>query len=118
MDDNQGRGNSFYVQNETGGYVNPDFNEYEGEETHGVVSLFVGNFPFDCTENDLGNAFAKFGLVTNVRVIMDRDSGQPRGFAFVEMNSMADAQAAIAGLNDKDFYGRKLRVSVTNGLFS
>ncbi len=74
--------------------------------------LYVGNMSFDTTESDLRNAFAAYGEVQSVNVVEDRDTGRPRGFAFIEMASDAEAQAAIDGLNGQDLQGRALNVNV------
>lgn len=75
------------------------------------TKLFVGNLSFQTTENDLQDAFAAFGTVTETNVMMDRATGRPRGFAFVTMGSPEEAQNAIAGMNGKDFGGRALTVN-------
>ena len=75
--------------------------------------LYVGNLPFTTSENALRDAFAADGRqVVEVKVVTDRDSGQPRGFAFVEMGSPADAQAAIAALDGQPMDGRTLKVNM------
>lgn len=75
--------------------------------------LYVGNLSFDTGENALREAFAADGRsVVEVKVVTDRDSGQPRGFAFVEMGSPADAEAAIAALDGQSLDGRTLKVNV------
>ncbi len=74
--------------------------------------LFVGNLSFNTTENDLNDAFAAFGTVTETNLMMDRETGRPRGFGFVTMSSADEAQKAIDGLNGKDFDGRALTVNV------
>jgi RNA recognition motif-containing protein len=74
--------------------------------------LFVGNLSFDTTENDLQDAFAAFGTVTETNLMMDRMTNRPRGFGFVTMASAEDAQKAIDGLNGKDLGGRALTVNV------
>jgi RNA recognition motif-containing protein len=74
--------------------------------------LFVGNLSFNTTENDLQDAFAAFGAVTETNLMMDRMTNRPRGFAFVTMSSPDEAQAAIAGLHGKDLDGRALTVNV------
>jgi len=66
---------------------------------------------FDTTEEQLRQTFEAFGGVSTVNVIMDRYSGQPRGFAFVEMSTKDEAVAAINGLNGKEVNGRELKVS-------
>ncbi len=74
--------------------------------------LFVGNLSFNTTENDLQDAFAAFGSVTEANLMMDRMTNRPRGFGFVTMSTADEAQAAIAGLNGKDLGGRALTVNV------
>lgn len=73
-------------------------------------SLYVGNVPWSTTEDGVRELFEQFGPVTSIRWITDRDTGRFRGFCFVEMND-ADADKAIAGLNDKEMEGRTLRVN-------
>lgn len=73
--------------------------------------LYVGNLSFDTTEPELQTAFAGFGQVQSVTIMTDRDTGQPRGFGFVEMGSDAEAQAAIDGMNGQDLGGRALNVN-------
>lgn len=75
------------------------------------TKLYVGNIPYDTTEQDLESLFAQAGAVQTVNVMRDRDTGRARGFAFVEMASEADAQAAINQLNEKPFGGRTLTVN-------
>jgi RNA recognition motif-containing protein len=74
--------------------------------------LFVGNLSFNTTENDLQDAFAAFGNVTETNLMMDRTTGRPRGFGFVTMSSAEEAQKAIEGMNGKDVDGRALTVNV------
>ena len=74
--------------------------------------LYVGNMPFQSTEADLEDAFAAYGTVRSVNVIMDRDTGRPRGFAFVEMSTPEEAQAAMQALDGSDMGGRTLKVNV------
>jgi RNA recognition motif-containing protein len=74
--------------------------------------LYVGNLPFDVDESQLRQVFQEEGRqVTEVKIVMDRDTGRPRGFAFVEMGTQADAQAAISALNGKELGGRALTVN-------
>jgi cold-inducible RNA-binding protein len=74
--------------------------------------LFVGNLSFNTTENDLQDAFAAFGTVTEANLMMDRVTNRPRGFAFITMSSPEEAQKAIDALNGKDMDGRALTVNV------
>ena len=74
--------------------------------------LYVGNLPFDTDETQLRTLFQEGGRqVSEVKIITDRDTGRPRGFAFVEMASQADAEGAISALNGRDFGGRALTVN-------
>ena len=72
--------------------------------------LFVGNLSFETTENDLQDAFAAHGTVTETNLMMDRVSGRPRGFGFVTMSTPEEAQKAIAALNGAQKNSVKLRV--------
>ena len=76
-----------------------------------MAKIYVGNCPYDVTEENLRELFATYGDVETVNVITDRDTGRPRGFAFVEMPDGSAAQAAISGLNGKDLGGRSLNVN-------
>lgn len=73
--------------------------------------LYVGNLPFSVTEELLRETFGRHGVVTGVDIIMDREAGRPRGFAFVEMQEDAAAEAAIRSLDGSEFGGRSLRVN-------
>ena len=75
-------------------------------------TLHVGNLPFDLSEDDLRQVFGDYGDVRAVRIVMDRDTGRPRGFAFVELSSESQAQAAIEGLNQTQLGGRTMRVGI------
>src|SRR5271170_1922215 len=79
---------------------------------HMSNKLFVGNLSFNTTENDLNDAFAAFGTVTETNLMMDRMTNRPRGFGFVTMSSADEAQKAIAGLNGKELDGRAITVNV------
>jgi cold-inducible RNA-binding protein len=76
-----------------------------------LTKLFVGNLSFQTTQDELSAAFAPYGTVDSVSVVTDRDTGQPRGFAFVEMSSKSEAEAAISGLNGAELNGRALNVN-------
>jgi len=75
------------------------------------MNLYVGNLVYEVTNADLQTAFEAYGAVSTARVVMDRDTGRSKGFGFVEMSSNAEAEAAITGLNGKDFKGRALTVN-------
>ena len=74
--------------------------------------LYVGNLSFNTTENDLNDAFAAFGTVTEANLIVDRMTNRPRGFGFVTMSSPEEAQKAIDGLNGREIDGRSLTVNL------
>src|SRR5438477_12385666 len=76
-----------------------------------MTNIFVGNLSYQTTQEDLQNAFAQYGPVERVNIVTDRDSGQPRGFAFVEMTERRDAETAIAQLNGAEMNGRALNVN-------
>ena len=75
------------------------------------MKIYAGNLSYDVTEQDLRQQFAPFGTVDTVSVIMDKFSGRSKGFAFVEMASKSEAEAAIAGLNGKQLKERTLTVN-------
>lgn len=75
--------------------------------------LYVGNIPFSTTEDELRSLFEQHGSVESINVITDRETGRPRGFAFVEMDASA-ADAAMQALDGKDMGGRSLRVNEAN----
>lgn len=74
--------------------------------------IYVGNLPFQVDEQELRNAFEEYGAVDSVDVIIDKYTGKSRGFAFITYQSGGSVQKAIDGLNEKDFQGRNLRVSL------
>ena len=76
-----------------------------------MANIYVGNCSYDVTEEQLRDLFAAYGEVDSVNVIRDRDTGRPRGFAFVEMSDSAAAKAAIEGVNGTDLGGRALKVN-------
>jgi len=73
--------------------------------------LYVGNLPYSATESSLREAFAASGTVDSVTLITDRDTGQSKGFGFVEMSTDAEAQKATQAMNGADLDGRPLKVS-------
>jgi len=74
--------------------------------------LYVGNLSFDTTENDLQDAFAAHGTVVETNLLMDRETGRPRGFGFITMSSAEEAEKAISALNGSQLGGRALTVNV------
>jgi RNA recognition motif-containing protein len=81
------------------------------QDQGGFVNIYVGNLSRDTTNSDLQKAFEAFGRVISVNIVKDKFSGQSRGFGFVGMPSSKEAQAAIDGLNGKEFMGRALTVN-------
>ncbi len=75
------------------------------------MDIFVGNFPFNTTEDELKDVFAQHGTVDRVHVATDRETGRARGFAFVTMSNDQEAKAAIEALDGYDLDGRPLRVN-------
>jgi RNA recognition motif-containing protein len=76
-----------------------------------VTNIFVGNLSYQTTEAELETAFGAFGAVERVSIVRDRDTGQPRGFAFVEMTNADQAASAIQGLNGTEMGGRAINVN-------
>ena len=76
-----------------------------------MTNIFVGNLSYQTTEAELEAAFAAYGAVERVSVVRDRDTGQPRGFAFVEMTNAAEAASAINSMNGREVNGRALNVN-------
>lgn len=76
-----------------------------------MTNIFVGNLSFKTTQDELHAAFANYGTVERVNIVTDRDSGQPRGFAFVEMTDRNAAETAISQLNGADLNGRAMNVN-------
>lgn len=76
-----------------------------------MTNIFVGNLSYQTTQDELVAAFSAYGNVERVSIITDRDSGQPRGFAFVEMTEQRDAETAISQLNGAELNGRALNVN-------
>jgi cold-inducible RNA-binding protein len=76
-----------------------------------MKNIYVGNLEFHSTEEELRTAFTAYGQVDRVSLVTDRDTGQPRGFGFVEMANDAEGEKAIAGLNGATLGGRALSVN-------
>ena len=75
------------------------------------MNIYVGNLPFSATESDIRDLFAKYGTVDSVAIVLDRETGRPRGFGFVELATDARAQDAIRDLNGTDLQGRAIKVN-------
>jgi RNA recognition motif-containing protein len=75
------------------------------------VNIYVGNMAFTTTDHDLRQLFEPYGVVDEIRVIIDRDTGRSKGFGFIEMPDSTTAKTAIAGLQGKDLGGRTLTVN-------
>lgn len=76
------------------------------------MNIYVSNLSFHTTEDDLKKMFSAFGVVESARIITDKFTNKPRGFAFVEMPNDAEGQEAIKMLNDKEIQGRLLSVTI------
>jgi RNA recognition motif-containing protein len=77
-----------------------------------ATNIYVGNLPFDTTNDQLEDLFGEHGTVSRAQVISDRETGRSRGFGFVEMEDENAAQTAIEAINGSDFGGRDLKVNV------
>jgi RNA recognition motif-containing protein len=75
------------------------------------MKIFVGNLSYQTNQDDLHATFAQYGAVDSVSIVTDRDTGQPRGFAFVEMSNANEAKEAISQLNGRELNGRALNVN-------
>lgn len=75
------------------------------------MSIYVGNLSYEVTEDDLKAVFAEYGKITRVHLPIDRESGRPRGFAFVEMTAETEEDAAIDALDEAEWMGRSLKVN-------
>ena len=73
--------------------------------------LYVGNLPYSATEQMLQTTFSAHGTVESVKLVTNRDTGESRGFGFIEMSSNAEANAAISGLNGSDLNGHRMTVN-------
>ena len=79
-----------------------------------MKKLYVGNLPYEITEEEISEAFSQYGTATSVKLITDRDTGRKKGFGFVEMESADEAQAVVAELNGKELFGRTLKIDIAN----
>ncbi|MFP3042879.1 RNA-binding protein [Treponema primitia] len=73
--------------------------------------LYVGNLSYNTTEDGLRNLFSEFGSVASSKIVFDRETGNSKGFGFIEMGTDEEASSAIAGTNGREFDGRQLRVN-------
>lgn len=78
------------------------------------MNIYVGNLAYTVTEEQLKNLFATYGTVTAAKVVMDKLTGNSKGFGFIEMATEAEAENAINGLNNQEINGRRIRVSKAN----
>jgi|SRR5665213_1374567 len=85
--------------------------EWQPIKEYALKNIYVGNISFQTTEQDLDAAFSAYGQVDRVQIVKDRDTGQARGFAFVEMPVNGDADKAMAALNGAELGGRTLTVN-------
>ena len=74
------------------------------------MKIYVGNLSYDVAESDLEQAFGEFGAVSSVSLIKDKQTGESKGFGFVEMPEVSEGQAAVKEMNGKEFMGRELKV--------
>ncbi len=75
------------------------------------MNIYIGNLPYNISEDDLRDLFATHGEVSSANIIKDRDSGRSKGFGFVEMPDKSQAESAINALNESDVQGRNVRVN-------
>lgn len=77
-----------------------------------ATNIYVGNLPWQCTQDDLVSLFSQYGTVSRAQIVMDRETGRSRGFGFVEMPTEEEANKAIDALNEQDYNGRPLTVNI------
>ena len=75
------------------------------------MKLYIGNLPFGVTEDDIRTKFSEFGVLANIDLVMDRFTGESKGFGFIEYASNSDADKAIKSMNGAQFGGRTLKVN-------
>lgn len=75
------------------------------------MNIYAGNLSYDVSESELKEAFAEFGAVTSVKIIMDRETGRAKGFGFVEMETKEAGEAAIEALDGSELKGRNMKVN-------
>lgn len=89
----------------------PPESKYDAHHQPIDMKMYVGNLPFQTSNDELQELFSNYGTVTDIHMPMDRDSGRPRGFAFVTMSSKDEMVAAIKALDGEDLGGRPLRIN-------
>lgn len=94
----------------------PKFERRHPAPADGSVEIYVGNLSYETTEEALRVAFEAYGRVSNIRLITNRYNGKSKGFGFIQMPNRAEAEAAIAGLNDKEIDGRKMKCNEARNL--
>ena len=77
-----------------------------------ATNIYVGNLPWQATQDDLVSLFSQYGTVSRAQIVMDRETGRSRGFGFVEMPTEDEANKAIDALNEQDYNGRPLTVNI------
>ena len=87
----------------------PKFEKKHPAPADGSIEIYVGNLSYDLTEDQLRKEFEAFGKVNSARIITNKFNGKSKGFGFVHMPERAEADAAVAALNDKEILGRKLK---------
>lgn len=87
---------------------------YGGDQDRNVRSVFVGNISYNASEDQLRGIFEQVGQVLNFRLVMDRQTGRPKGFGFCEFDNSYSAQQAIQHLNGYEINGRQIRVAPAN----
>jgi cold-inducible RNA-binding protein len=95
----------------TSSLAHPNFPALKSRKKNQVKNIFVGNLSFNSSEQDIRSLFEAYGTVDRVNIVTDRDSGQPRGFGFVEMANNAEGDRAIAAINGHEIGGRALNVN-------
>ena len=75
------------------------------------MNIYIGNLSYEVSESELEQAFTEFGNVTKTKIIKDHETGNSKGFGFVEMSSDEEGENAIKGLNDQELKGRKIKVN-------
>jgi RNA recognition motif-containing protein len=109
----------FSPENNVGEWIRPQFADvnktcpaFPGEGIFSMAKkLYVGNLSYNTTEDGLRNLFSQFGTVASAKIIFDRDTGNSKGFGFIELETDEEAAAAIAGTNGRELEGRQIRVN-------